>query len=307
MYLVGLHQDRNRRQSHVARIPRARRFPLFTTIGAEGGGDTVSVKAIAKVWDRSRAKGSNLLVLLAIADYAHDDGRDAWPRYDTLAVKSRMTERAVRLILYRLQDDGEIIIEPNDTGRAVASGHVPKAFFHIRCVFDPENFSQGGKTFHTADPEKISQKVNESDEIPENFSLESEQTGTANKVDPLVDPRTDPKSGSAHADIIARYVLKWEGLYHEKPIIHGNTIGPNVARVLKAMGWEKLTAALDGYFATNEPYVLTAKHPFGLFLKNPAPYLVDAKTPTPKTANDTRTAIRDANVDHVAKGGICRR
>lgn len=113
----------------------------------------MSLRAMTLVWERSRAKGSNLLVLLAIADCAHDDGRDAWPTTGTLALKGRLTDRAVRLVLHKLEFEGEITIEVNSTGRVIelrAGRRIePQWFLHIRCVCDwavyaaekPEKFS----------------------------------------------------------------------------------------------------------------------------------------------------------------------
>ena len=47
---------------------------------------------MARVWDKSRHAGSELLMLLAIADFADDDGK-AYPAVSTLATKCRMTGR----------------------------------------------------------------------------------------------------------------------------------------------------------------------------------------------------------------------
>jgi len=96
----------------------------------------VSVRAVARVWELSTAKGGELLVLLAIADYAEDDGRHAWPTVLKLAAKSRMSERGVRDVLRRLEHLGELAIEKNTTGRRVRDGHRPRAFMHVLCCAD---------------------------------------------------------------------------------------------------------------------------------------------------------------------------
>jgi len=49
----------------------------------------MSVRSIGRVWDHSAASGSFLLMLLAIADFADDDG-NAYPSVPTLARKCRM-------------------------------------------------------------------------------------------------------------------------------------------------------------------------------------------------------------------------
>lgn len=104
----------------------------------------MSKRAEAIVWERSRAKGSNLLTLIKIAEYADDDGRDAWPSVQTLAKWCRLTERGLRVILHRLEQDGEIDIDANTEGRAVQVGKRtfrPEWFLHVRCVCEPEQFA----------------------------------------------------------------------------------------------------------------------------------------------------------------------
>lgn len=68
----------------------------------------MSIKAISKVWETSKQKGSALLLLLAIADYAKDDGKDAWPSLQTLAKKTRMGRRNVIKLVQKLEEAGEL-------------------------------------------------------------------------------------------------------------------------------------------------------------------------------------------------------
>ena len=106
----------------------------------------MSQRAQSLVWERSRAKGSPLLVLLAIADYARNDGRDAWPSTQTLAKRARLTDRATLLILHTLEQAGEILIEPNtELRRLDESSKPPRWFLHVRCVCDwPTYQAEGG-------------------------------------------------------------------------------------------------------------------------------------------------------------------
>lgn len=71
----------------------------------------MSVRCMARVWENSAHKGSNLLLLLAVADYAHDDGTNAFPRIETLATKTRLSERSVTRLLGKLVKSGELRIE----------------------------------------------------------------------------------------------------------------------------------------------------------------------------------------------------
>jgi len=62
------------------------------------------------VWEHSKQSGGALVLLLAIADNAHDDGDGAYPSIDTLARKARMTPRNVNMLLNKLAEAGEVVI-----------------------------------------------------------------------------------------------------------------------------------------------------------------------------------------------------
>lgn len=60
------------------------------------------------VWDDARTQShSELLVLLALADWAKDEGY-CWPTIPRLSTKARLSDRAVQQILGRLIETGRI-------------------------------------------------------------------------------------------------------------------------------------------------------------------------------------------------------
>lgn len=67
----------------------------------------MSVRTMARVWADSKHGGSELLMLLAIADFADDAGR-AYPSVAGLAEKCRMKPRNANYILADLQEGGEL-------------------------------------------------------------------------------------------------------------------------------------------------------------------------------------------------------
>lgn len=73
----------------------------------------MSVRMISRVWDVSAHKGNDLLMLLAIADFADDDG-NAYPSVTTLANKCRMKQRNANLILAALRESGELEVRLNE-------------------------------------------------------------------------------------------------------------------------------------------------------------------------------------------------
>lgn len=76
----------------------------------------VSVKALSAVWDYSRARGVDLLVLLAMADWADHHGR-CYPSYSQIAGKARVSRASVASAIARLIDLGEL--------ERTSKGHAP--------------------------------------------------------------------------------------------------------------------------------------------------------------------------------------
>lgn len=72
----------------------------------------MSIKVSSHVWENSKQKGNNLIVLLKIADNAHDNGH-AWPGIKYLAEKARITRRAAGQRVEALAKSGELIVIPN--------------------------------------------------------------------------------------------------------------------------------------------------------------------------------------------------
>jgi hypothetical protein len=76
----------------------------------------MSAKCTAFVWNNGYAKGSELLVLLAIADEAKDDGCLYRVPMHHLATKTRLTRRQVQRILRQLETSGELLIRQSHGG-----------------------------------------------------------------------------------------------------------------------------------------------------------------------------------------------
>jgi len=62
------------------------------------------------VWEHSTHKEGSLLVLLAIADIADDEGK-AWPSIARIAAKARLSERQTQYILRSLETSGELSVD----------------------------------------------------------------------------------------------------------------------------------------------------------------------------------------------------
>jgi hypothetical protein len=72
----------------------------------------MSVRSMARVWEGSKHSGTELLMLLAIADFADDAGR-AYPSISTLAAKCRTKPRYAMVLLEALTASGELEVRKN--------------------------------------------------------------------------------------------------------------------------------------------------------------------------------------------------
>lgn len=69
----------------------------------------MSIEIMTRVWKQSKQGGSQLLLLLAIADNANDGGF-AWPGQEYLAKKIRMSTKSIPRLTKKLQEAGELFI-----------------------------------------------------------------------------------------------------------------------------------------------------------------------------------------------------
>ena len=79
----------------------------------------MSIKLMSMVWDRYSATGGELLLALALADYAHDNGTSVYAGVETLAQKTRQSVRTVQYQLRRMQEEGWLLkVGKGDGGRS---------------------------------------------------------------------------------------------------------------------------------------------------------------------------------------------
>lgn len=76
----------------------------------------MSIRLIGHVWETSPYKGDRLLLHLALADFANDEGT-CFPSQKTLAKKARTSERWVGISISQMIKDGLLEIVENGKGR----------------------------------------------------------------------------------------------------------------------------------------------------------------------------------------------
>lgn len=78
----------------------------------------MSIKILSQVWQHADVSGSELLVLLAMADFCDDQGRNIYPSMPTLAHKARLSESQTRRIVQAFCDNenGDALVEIVEAG-----------------------------------------------------------------------------------------------------------------------------------------------------------------------------------------------
>ncbi len=110
----------------------------------------MSIKLMARVWDETKFKGTELLILLCLADHADDDGV-CWPSYQRLADRARTTPRWAMACVKRLEDEGFLTLERRgNVGRSnLYTLHIPEG---VKKTAGVKPSSRGGAVKFTPPP-----------------------------------------------------------------------------------------------------------------------------------------------------------
>lgn len=77
----------------------------------------MSIKIMSKVWEHYPCGGTELLSLLALADWSDDEGR-CFPSMAAIAKKTRLQPRQAQRLVHKLIDDGYVRVTGNKFGGA---------------------------------------------------------------------------------------------------------------------------------------------------------------------------------------------
>lgn len=108
--------------------------------------------------------------------------------------------------------------------------------------------------------------------------------------------------------VLDAYRAHWSRVYRsESSLLFSHHDSLALLQQFDAVGEAKVLAALAGYFGKSEKYLTDAKHPFGVFIKNPMKYLAgDASVSQRPFGCRHQPACAD-NADHTAKASAERR
>ena len=76
----------------------------------------MSIKVMTYVWDGFPGAGSELLAMLALADWCNDHGGSLYPSVSAVAEKVRVGEKHARNILHKFINDGFLAVVANQYG-----------------------------------------------------------------------------------------------------------------------------------------------------------------------------------------------
>lgn len=79
----------------------------------------MSIRVMSMVWDAYPGGGSDLLALLALADWSDDEGR-CWPSMASIAKKTRLSEKQARRVVHSIIEAGHLAVIDNQQGGAMS-------------------------------------------------------------------------------------------------------------------------------------------------------------------------------------------
>ena len=168
----------------------------------------MSITAIGNVFNASPStlNPSEVLVLLALADYTNDEGI-SWPGIDRIAQRSHLSRRQTIRVLASLEKAGEITITRRDGPRGSSSNE-----YLLKSMYWDDK-SEGVTILHPH-AEAGSNGVS-----PMTRGGDTHDTGGVSPVspDPLLDPSVDPNN------TFARILQKWRETFPEKPQPRANS------------------------------------------------------------------------------------
>lgn len=236
-------------------------------------GGIMSIKEMSRVWDDSKQNGNRLLLLLAMADYADDNGY-CWPSIDTLAQKTRMSSRTVMRAIDDLISDAEIAaVRVRNTGNkyVILTGcSLKEKYRRTKSISD--RLSENATDCHiisdiavSLDPPVIIKET--SKDTP---SLAGKQK-KPRKRDPMFDAlvgvcKLDPKTAGSfigktkrilfQADYKPEDVIRFGEIWYTREFPGGKSDGkpPSPACVAKYIGWvnDDSEASVSSWIPTAE-------------------------------------------------------
>jgi len=151
---------------------------------------------MSKIWKSDKPwNGSKLLIMLALADFANDDGY-AWPSIATVASKCRLSSRQTQRIIHELIDEGALEIAKQGDGRGNST------FYRIKDVADDtvssESPIKGDICDTVSELKRVTSRARKGDTQRERVTPSAVKGDIAMSPDPL-EPSLEPSINRARA------------------------------------------------------------------------------------------------------------
>jgi hypothetical protein len=165
----------------------------------------MSIRVMTRVWEQSKQQGSALVVLLAIADFANDEGV-AYPSVATLGTKARISESQVHWILRKLIEEDELTIQRN------AGPHRCNLYIITdNRVRSSEGAADNKKRVRPVAPDpSIDPSGGDAPSVPS--SVPTEPSSVSTGVAPTPKVQYQPRKTSITSEFIAKMVLEYPDL-----------------------------------------------------------------------------------------------
>ncbi|GAA0586475.1 helix-turn-helix domain-containing protein [Halomonas salifodinae] len=153
----------------------------------------MSIKVSTMVWEKWPNGGSEMLCLLALADWCNDEGGSLYPSIGALAKKMRVSDRQAQRVLHSLIDRGFVSVVGNTNGGA--PGTTRQYHLNVKRLQSLPDYSETGDIAVTPD-------VNDTGDTGDADGCHGcRETGdigvTQTVIEPLVEPLAAPKPKGA--------------------------------------------------------------------------------------------------------------
>jgi hypothetical protein len=236
----------------------------------------MSIRVMTQVWANSRQKGNALLMLLAIADFADDQGY-AHPGIETLAEKSRMSERNTRYVLATLVASGELELS-RGTGPRGCNEYQIKLSQNLE-LFAPRGATASGEAKISGGARARTQGVQKQPQrgataiAPEPLTVIKPSVVAQAASQPVDNPLSGQK---ATTEAWNAYCEMMFGTYQVEPPRNAKSMG-QLSNLIGRVGRDDAVALIRFYFTQKNNFYSTVKHSLDVLLKDSNKLLITMK------------------------------
>lgn len=162
----------------------------------------MSVRVMTWVWDHSRSKKTDRLVLLAIADCCSDDGSNAYPSMSELVRKTGLSERGVQTSIGRLIALKELRVHRNAGPGGCNRYRVIMTPAKSAPPADPAPPARGAPPAESAPAESAPSPRRICGAPPQNLHPTPAESAPGTVLEPSIEPSIEPSTPPHAAEVV---------------------------------------------------------------------------------------------------------